>query len=141
MTAAGLSDEQRNVLAAIADVLIPHTDSMPAASEVQLHGRWIDKALAARPDLVEPTVTFLDRAAAVEPGQAIETFSRESPEAFEDFLLLVTCSYYMNPKVRKRLGYPGQKARPPYPDESEYYLRDGLLDPVIERGPIYVAAD
>jgi hypothetical protein len=46
----------------------------------------------------------------------------------------------MNPKVRKRLRYPGQKASPPYPDEADYYLRDGLLDPVIERGPIYVVA-
>jgi hypothetical protein len=38
-------------LASVADVLIPKTETMPAASEVQLQGRWIDKSLAARPDL------------------------------------------------------------------------------------------
>ena len=43
----------------------------------------------------------------------------------------------MNLKVRKRIRYPGQGKRPPFPDEAEYDLRDGLLDPVIERGPIY----
>jgi choline dehydrogenase-like flavoprotein len=40
----------------------------------------------------------------------------------------------MNLKVRRRIGYPGQGKRPPYPDEAEYDLRDGLLDPVLERG-------
>ena len=40
-------------------------------------------------------------------------------------------------EVRKAVGYPGQKANPPYPDEAEYDLRDGLLEPVIARGPLY----
>jgi hypothetical protein len=135
-----LNDEQRATLAAVADVLIPQTETMPAASEVQLHGRWIDKALAARPDLADTLRKFLDDAAGVDPANAVTTFVKEAPAEFEDVLLLVTCSYYMNPKVRKRLRYPGQKANPPYPDEADYYLRDGLLDPVIDRGPIYVAA-
>ena len=42
----------------------------------------------------------------------------------------------MNLKVRKRIGYPGQGKRPPFSDEAEYDLRDGLLDPVFERGPV-----
>jgi choline dehydrogenase-like flavoprotein len=46
----------------------------------------------------------------------------------------------MNQKVRRRIGYPGQGKRPPYPDEADYDLRDGLLDPVIERGPIHKRA-
>lgn len=136
-----LSEQQRTTLAAVADVVIPATETMPAASEVQVHGRWIDKALAARPDLLEPLLALLERAAGAEPADAVAAHAREAPEAFEDVLLLITCSYYMNPKVRKRLGYPGQKAKPPYPDEADYYLRDGLLDPVIERGPIYAVAD
>ena len=42
----------------------------------------------------------------------------------------------MNLKVRKRIRFPGQGKRPPFSDEAEYDLRDGLLDPVIERGPV-----
>jgi hypothetical protein len=47
----------------------------------------------------------------------------------------------MSPKVRKRIGYPGQKPRPFFADEADYYLRDGLLAPVLERGPIYKQTD
>src|SRR4029453_7268972 len=47
--------------------------------------------------------------------------------------------YYMNLKIRKRIGYPGQGKRPPFSDEAEYDLRDGLLDPVFERGPVSAA--
>jgi hypothetical protein len=41
----------------------------------------------------------------------------------------------MSADVRERLGYPGQQARPfePRPD----YEEDGLIQSVIERGPIY----
>jgi hypothetical protein len=133
-----LTDDQRSRLAALADVVIPPSETMPSASEIGVQGKWIDKSLAARPDLLEPLLAFIDHAAASEPAAAVESFIATDPESVEQVLLLLTCSYYMSPKVRKRLGYPGQKANPPYPDESEYYLRDGLLDPVIERGPIYI---
>jgi hypothetical protein len=33
------------------------------------------------------------------------------------------------------MGAP--KKSPPYPDESDQYLEDGILDPVIQRGPLY----
>ena len=46
---------------------------------------------------------------------------------------VVSAAYYMNPKVRKLIGYPGQSQNPIYPDEAEYDLRDGLLDPVLRR--------
>ncbi len=43
----------------------------------------------------------------------------------------------MNLKVRKRIGYPGQGNRKPFEDEADYDLRDDMLDPVIDRGPIH----
>jgi choline dehydrogenase-like flavoprotein len=46
----------------------------------------------------------------------------------------------MNLKVRKRIRFPGQGKRPPFPDEADYDLRDGLLDPVIDRGPAHKPA-
>ena len=51
---------------------------------------------------------------------------------------VVVGGYYLSPKVRKRIGYPGQKRNPPYPDEADYYLDDGkLLDPVRAMKSIY----
>jgi hypothetical protein len=44
-------------------------------------------------------------------------------------------AYFLNPDVRRAIGYEGQTGRAidPHPD----YLDDGLLDAVIARGPIY----
>jgi len=38
------------------------------------------------------------------------------------------------------IGYPGQQRDPAPVDEAANEI-DGLIDPVIERGPIYVPAD
>ena len=58
-----LTSEQRATFWALADVLIPATDAMPAASEAGSAEKWLDRALAARPDLVEPLAAVLDAAA------------------------------------------------------------------------------
>jgi hypothetical protein len=36
------------------------------------------------------------------------------------------------------MGYPGQGPSPILPDEPEWYMRDGIIDPVRARGEIYV---
>ncbi len=132
-----MSPEQRSTLAGLADVLVPAADGMPAASEVKVHERWIDKALGARPDLEAGLLAMLDVAADREPAAELERLRTEEPAGFETLALLVTGAYYMHPRVRKLIGYPGQGPNPAYPDEAEWYLRDGLLDPVVARGPIY----
>jgi choline dehydrogenase-like flavoprotein len=106
-------------LAALADALIPAAGELPSASEADPSGKWLDRALAARPDLA----TGFERALGADD---VEALADEDPEAFEALALIVSGAYYMNLKVRKRIGYPGQKSSPPYPDEADYYL-EGLL--------------
>jgi len=126
------------MLAALADVLLPPADGVPAASEVDVHGKWIDRALRARPDLEPELLRVLDGGGEGESPEAwLARLRSEDAAASETLVLLVTGAYYMHPKVRKLIGYPGQKPTPEYPDEAEYYLRDGLLDPVVARGSIY----
>ena len=118
-------------LAVLADALIPPAGGMPSASEADPTGKWLERALAARPDLAPA----FERALAYHDVAAIR---EADPEAFAAFSEIVSGAYYMNVKVRKRIGYPGQKSNPPYPDEAEYYL-EGLLpepaDPLPERKP------
>jgi choline dehydrogenase-like flavoprotein len=118
-------------LAALADALIPAAGELPSASDADPSGKWLDRALAARPDLAPA----FERALGTED---VETLAEADPEAFQALALLVSGAYYMNLKVRKRIGYPGQKSSPPYPDEAEYYL-EGLLpereEPLPERSP------
>jgi len=131
-----LTSEQRTTFWALADVLIPATDEMPAASEAGSAEKWLDRALAARPDLMPAVSAVLDAAAGRDPEDEARRLHAEDPDGFSALAQIASGGYYMNLKVRKRIGYPGQGKRIPFPDEAEYDLRDGLLDPVFARGPI-----
>ena len=131
-----LTEEQRATFWALADVLIPATDAMPAASEAGSADKWLDRALAARPDLVEPLAAALDAAAGKDPAAEARRLHADDPDGFSALAQIASGSYYMNLKIRKRIGYPGQGKRPPFSDEADYDLRDGLLDPVYARGAI-----
>src|SRR5688572_29350428 len=119
--------DQRAVLAALADVLIPAAEGMPSASEANAHGKWLDRAPAARRDLEPVLARLLAEARGRDPDEEVRRLDAEEPEAFAALMTLVAGAYTMNLKVRKRLGYPGQKHNPPFPDEAEYYLDGGLL--------------
>lgn len=131
-----LSQGQRETFWPLADVLVPATEDMPAASGAGSAEKWLDRALAARPDLVEPLAAVLDAAAGRDPEEEARRLHAEDPDGFSALAQIVSGGYYMNLKVRKRIGYPGQGKRLPFSDEAEYDLRDGLLDPVFARGPI-----
>ncbi len=92
---------------------------MPSASEADATGKWAERALAARPDLA----AAFERALA---AADVESLQKNDSEAFAALGEIVSGAYYMNVKVRKRIGYPGQKSNPPFPDEADYYL-EGLL--------------
>jgi hypothetical protein len=141
MNATGLTTESRTTLAALADVLIPAWGEMPAASAIGVHERWVDRVLAARPDFGEPLAALLAEAEGRDPRAEIGRLIKSAPDRLEALFTIITQAYYMSPRVRKRLRYPGQKPSPFYPDEADWDLRNGLLDPVIDRGPIYRPTD
>jgi hypothetical protein len=136
-TASDFDTESRATLAALADVLVPEAEGMPAASQVDVHGKWVDRVLRVRPDLVDVLSRVLGEARGRDPVTEVARLQQDDPDGFAVLALAVTGAYYLNPRIRKRIGYPGQKSNPPYPDEADYYLRDGLVGPVTARGPIY----
>ena len=134
---ATITDEQRAIFDALADVLIPSAEGMPSASEADPVGKWLGRALEARPDLVPELIRVVDEATGLPPEDVVRRLHAEDPAGFKALSALASGAYYMNIKVRKRVGFPGQGKRPPFPDEAEYDLRDGLLDPVLERAAIH----
>lgn len=132
-----LDGEQRSRLAAFGDALIPGGAGLPSASEAGVHEEWIDRTLDARPDLTEDVLGVIGGDA--EPGVELERLRQEEPEVFARFTFTVSGAYFINPHVRKLFGYPGPAMQEKLagPDEEAMYLADGILDPVIERGPIY----
>ncbi len=129
-----MNDAQRTTFAALADVLIPATDEMPSASASEVHGKWLDRALKARPELEAPLEALCDAAHGKDPNAEARRLHADDPDAFK---VLGTCAqgaYYMNLRVRKRIGYPGQGNRAAFDGEWEFDLRDGILEEMIARG-------
>lgn len=132
-----LEVEQRKALAAVAEVLIPGGEGMPSARAADVSKKWVDRVLEVRPDLYEPLVSGLsmlgDRDTAVE----LEGLRTGNRDVFNTLTLVVAGAYFLNPRVKKAMHYPGPKRTPALQDEAELYLEDGILDRVIGRGPIY----
>jgi hypothetical protein len=129
-----LDDEMRAHLARLADILIPPAPDQLSASEAGVHERWLDRVLGTRPDLREVLMRALAIARDMHAPVAIRLLGEQHSEEFEALGLVVSAAYFMNPRVRKRISYRGQRPRPILPDEAEYYLRGELLRPVIDRG-------
>jgi hypothetical protein len=134
---AGLSEEQRNRLAVLADVLLPGGSGLPSASAAGVHEVWIDRTLSANPDLVEPVLAVLD--GGVEASAGLAELRAQDGALFDRFAFTVAAAYFMNPQVRRSFGYPGTAPRPlpQFEGEAEFYLEDDVLGPVFARGPIF----
>ena len=128
-------DRARSTYADLADTLIPAGGGMPSASESGAAGEWLDAVLAARPDLYEPLLALVGRVDGQNPAAAIADLQANDPAAFALLTEVIPNAYFMNPAVREQVGYPGQVGLDPDLAWPPDWL--DLLEPVIERGPIY----
>ncbi len=127
------SDEHRRTLARLADLLIPRSEEMPAASAVGVATHLLERVLESRPDLADGLTSILEDASGTDPEEAILRLERDDPEGFLTLFTAVAGGYYMSREVRQRLGYAGQQAL--RPDTREHL--EALTRPVVERGRIY----
>jgi hypothetical protein len=110
---------------------------MPSASEAGVAGRWLDEVLKLRPDFGSPLSAVLDGVQGAEPAAAVERLRTDDPSGFGVLAEVVAGGYFLNPKVRKAIGYPGQQPVPIEPERPPDYEQDGLIASVIARGRIY----
>jgi hypothetical protein len=130
-----LNQSERELLAGLADVLIPASAELPSASEAGVADQGLDAVLTARPDLLGALKELLRQVEGQAPATAVASL-RSGDSALFGFLgEIVAGAYFLNPRVRQAIGYHGQ-TRQPIPAEPDY-LEDGLLESVIARGPIY----
>lgn len=130
--------EQSRFLLLLADVLVPAAEGMPAFSTVCTPAE-IAKCLSIRQDVVGDLQRALaSESLGLDPYATLVRLASDDASAFIALGLIVVSAYYMSPRVRELIGYPGQESLPIRPGEADYYLRDGLLQPVISRGQRYV---
>ena len=130
-----LTARERAVLAGLADVLIPAGGGMPSASEAGVAGEWLDAVLLARPDLVDPLRAILAATHGVTPAEAVERL--RDGGGFGVLAEIVPNAYYMNPDIRRRIGYPLQQPVPIEPDADSDPEAQALIASVRGRGTIY----
>lgn len=130
-----LTSAERQLFAALADLLIPAGSGFPSASEAGVANEGLDQLLTVRPDLFDPLKSLLLRAKDRSPAEFLQELQTNAPAAFGVLAEAVPGAYFLNADVRAKLKYDGQSARPIDPRED--YLDDGLLQSVINRGRIY----
>ncbi|HEX5506638.1 MAG TPA: hypothetical protein VFW96_28740 [Thermomicrobiales bacterium] len=131
-----LDAEARQVLATIADRLIPAAHGMPSAAEV-VGDQRLRFVLGARPDLAEPLVAALRSELGADPEARLDRLGRDEPANLAALQLVIVGGYYTDRRVRGLIGYPGQLAIEVRSWEMPAYLEEGLIDAVLARGPVW----
>lgn len=132
-----LTDIQRKTLDGLADALIPAAAGKPSASQAGVSGELLDRTLAAVPAWTEPLLGILDEAAGRPPDRFARELRADKPEEFAVLSLAAAGAYFLNPRVRELIGYPGQEAHPLSLAASPAYVENGMLERVCERYPGY----
>ena len=144
-----LSDEQRALMAAILNRIVPARSEMPAAGDLGISG-FVESvaagSTATRRRLLEGLVQV--QLAAAERGDDFQTLPDDAqtdalrsvesaaPEFFQFLVTQTYRGYYTNETVTELLSYraPNREDYDPLPfDES-------LLEPVRQRGQVWVSA-
>jgi len=106
-----LSGPERAALGELADLLIPATEGMPSATQAEAHMRWLDAALAARPDTVDAIHRLTGQLGSGIDAERLSELWRTEPDRLGTVAYVLAGAYFMNPDVRDRLNYDGQAAR------------------------------
>ena len=130
-----LSEQQRSLLAALLDALIPASrdGTMPSAAEVDfkryLSTQAADFVADLKSILEELDPAFPDLSLSERCEQLTE-FSASEPQTFQNLLSRVYDCYYQDDRVRRAIGVVTGAV---FPHGNQIIPGDlGLLDPVIE---------
>ncbi len=133
-----LDEKQQTVLAELSDQLIPAVEDMPSASQAHVPDIWADEVLNLRADLRED---FFRGVRVYESlrnhGNALAQLQAQDPAAFNAIGVVSAGGYFLNPEIRRLIGYPGQESRSYETPEIPEYVKAGMLEAVLKRGPIY----
>lgn len=139
-----LGDTELTTLLRIADTLIPAAGPNPKASEAENYLKYLNLALTARGDAFDAVIGALDALAAVSDGDlraALRQMWSTDKATFDPLSAIVAGAYFMTPQIMELIGYPGQHRDTAGLEDAANELETGILDPVIERGYIYVSAN
>lgn len=129
------------LIPSLIDFLIPSSEDMPSATDAEVDTRWANQVLSIRHDLREPFfrgLRFIENQMEEGIAIALEELKTNDFEAYESLGIVVVGGYFLNPDIREKIGYPGQKPWVDYEaKEVPDYVSDGLLAPVLKSKQLY----
>ena len=134
---ATFTDDFRSLYARLADYLIPEYDGKPAASSVGVHLEMLDEVMRIRPDLEQDFRRAVAACEGRDLSAELNGLARDDASAFGALTTVTTGAYMMTDEARAAVGYPGQDSAPYDAHETPEYVTNGMLQRVIDRGPIY----
>ncbi len=135
-----LTGRERTTCSRVADILCtgPQTQ-VPIPSQCDGFQQQLDVAVATRSDQFDLFVETVSRAGeTTDLNSWLRELSLTEADAFNVISTVVAGAYLMVPEIREHVGYPGQHRDRPSNDQAAEELMDGILNPVIDRGAIYV---
>jgi hypothetical protein len=135
-----LTGAEMGTLRAIADVLIPAAGGNLAATAEPDFDHWLLRAVDARADAFDDLTAILARLDGADQeaiDKELRILHTKRPSQFQALSAVVAGAWLLVPAVRDRIGYPGQRHDPARLEEAADQISDGILDPVMTRGPIY----
>jgi hypothetical protein len=131
--AGTFTERERELLGALADMLIPRDGTMPAATEIDVHVLGVETVCGLRGDLVEPVralLTRVDQAFPADVGALMADHAAEFPALSE----LVASAYFLDPRIAELLGYRARKALALGDLDAQDVELEELTGPVREKG-------
>ncbi len=136
-----LSDEEIRVLRLVGDTLIPATADNPAASDVAEFDQRAARAMAIlwkQFDQLTALLSDLSTVSQEDMFAMLRDIEKFRNADFYFLSLVVVSAYLYSPQIKERLNYPDPHRDTPGLFDAADELSSGILDPVVERGPIYV---
>ncbi|MCW1384878.1 hypothetical protein OLX02_18850 [Novosphingobium sp. KCTC 2891] len=130
-------EDDRAVIRALADILIPDAEGMPSASAAGAADELLDRVVQLRADLAPRVLAAVRFARGKDHRAALEELRTHDSETWQGFCLAIAGGYYLFDDVRALLGYTGPERRPVDPEAAPDFT--DLLAPVLARGPIWRA--
>ena len=107
-------------------------------SECPEFAELLNLALATRSDVFDEVCAALNEAGSAGDAHAwLHDLYARNRRNFNDLAMVLAGAYLMVPAVRAHVNYPGQGRNPAPYDQIADELSSGILDPVMERGPIH----
>jgi hypothetical protein len=125
---SSVTPPQRAILFDVADVLVPETDIMPSLRAADPDGEWLERACRARADLVDDLCQTLDALGGTDLSSVLVSMHRDQRPRFDVLATFVAGTYYLIPRIRELIGYPGQVRAPAPLDLAADELSDEIFE-------------